>query len=598
MPTAVRWFVASFIALWTLGWAAYVVFSPSPAGGFVGWDLGTDGVTITHVTIGGPAEGAGVKVGDSLHWSSLSTLARANLGVDIAAPVGARVDAPVIHDGHVRHMTIVAQRWDDDVQYGFIAEVLAGAVLLAFGIVLVFMRPCRMTWGFLLAFLTFGAGNQSSMFLAQSTPFAYIIENCGWSILNGIAVAGMLTFTARFPNDKARGPLQFVDRIAVPFGALLAVFGVASDLWILYAPAPPPAWVMLANQYLFIGAFSVLALFAMVTGFALAKGSDRHRILPTLVAFSVYVGTYLIINTTIVTDATLITVTDAISVVAMLALAAAAAHGVIRHRVMDVSFLISRAIVYTILSSVFLGAFSIIEFVSTKLMSRVHLTLMLDLIAALAFSFSIDWLHLRIDRFVDSVLFRRRHLAELRLECAAHMLPQAESNEMIDEVLVVEACDVLGLASAAVFRHDEDIETFARTLARGWDATGTAQLTKGDSLMVSLLAELQPLESKAIRLPVGSAPQGFALPILAMPLAVRSTMLGVVLYGGHIGGEAIDPDERRTLVHLAEAAAAAYERIRTEAIVAESTKLREELASMSHERNILRDMIRTLRAPM
>lgn len=74
MPTAVRWFVASFIALWTLGWAAYVVFSPSPAGGFVGWDLGTDGVTITHVTIGGPAEGAGVKVGDSSigrhfrHW--------------------------------------------------------------------------------------------------------------------------------------------------------------------------------------------------------------------------------------------------------------------------------------------------------------------------------------------------------------------------------------------------------------------------------------------------------------------------------------------------------------------------------------------------
>jgi hypothetical protein len=78
-------------------------------------------------------------------------------------------------------------------------------------------------------------------------------------------------------------------------------------------------------------------------------------------------------------------------------------------------------------------------------------------------------------------------------------------------------------------------------------------------------------------------------------LVARHELLGFALYGGHTGGEAIDPDERQTLVRLVDAATAAYDHVRSKALLVESSALRSENSLLHNERDLLREMVETLR---
>jgi hypothetical protein len=215
--------------------------------------------------------------------------------------------------------------------------------------------------------------------------------------------------------------------------------------------------------------------------------------------------------------------------------------------------------------------------------------------AQLAFGIWLNALHSRIDHFVDRVLFRRRHLAEEHLQRTARTLPHAEAADYIDDALVVDACNTLSLASAAVFRHNED-GSFARTLARGWDSAHVAEIPRADGLIVHLLAELEPVDLTDVRWPHAGAPTGIAQPLLAIPFVARHDVLGFVLYGGHVGGEAIDPDEKHLLAQLANAAAAAYDHVESRALQAEANELRAENAMLLREKRLLRETIDALRS--
>jgi hypothetical protein len=191
------------------------------------------------------------------------------------------------------------------------------------------------------------------------------------------------------------------------------------------------------------------------------------------------------------------------------------------------------------------------------------------------------------------VLFRRRYLAQERLERVGRTLEHAESAPFVDEALVVEPCDAFALASAAVFRRAES-GAYERALARGWEGAAST-FGSDDRLVVNLLAELATVELAGIRRPQADMPGGIAQPLLALPLVVRHDMDGFVLYGGHVGGEGLDPDEVGVLEQLVHAAAGAYEHIRTKAVIAESDELRTENAILVREQRLLREMIETLR---
>jgi hypothetical protein len=107
---------------------------------------------------------------------------------------------------------------------------------------------------------------------------------------------------------------------------------------------------------------------------------------------------------------------------------------------------------------------------------------------------------------------------------------------------------------------------------------------------------LEPIDVNELRWAHLDVPKGVAQPLYALPFVVRHEMLGFVLYGGHVGGEALDPDERNTLQRVALAAAAAYEHVRTKSIIAEANDLRIEVVLLAKEQHLLREMVDALRA--
>jgi hypothetical protein len=404
-------------------------------------------------------------------------------------------------------------------------------------------------------------------------------------------------FMSRFPSDRARGPLIALDRAAIPLGIVVAAFGTYNVVATGFSSSPPPTWTVFAVEYFLGTAVALLALAAVITAYVLTKGSDRQRVIPVLLTFAFYVACSVWINifNALYTNAAGNATNFAVLSVAMLALVAAVAYGVIRQRVIDVSFVISRTLVYTVLTSMIVGAFVLVDFVSSKLLEHFQITIALEVLVALAFGIWLNALHARIDRFVDRVLFRRRHLAQARLDRTARALIHAESTPFIDEALVVDACDALSLTTAAVFRRDAS-EVFARVYSRGWDESQLHSVTSEDHLVVHLLGDLQTLDLSDVRWPHADVPHGIGQPLIAIPLCVRHELLGFVVYGGHVGGEAIDPDERDTLVRLGDAAAMAYEHVRTKALVSEANDLRNENALLQREQRLLREMVDTLRS--
>ncbi len=101
---------------------------------------------------------------------------------------------------------------------------------------------------------------------------------------------------------------------------------------------------------------------------------------------------------------------------ARLALAAAVLYAVLKRRVFDLSFAVSKTLVYR----------------SSPRSPSAPSFLLLEVCVALGFGIWLNAMHNGIDHFVDRVLFRRRHLAEV----------------------TIETCDALDLSSAAVFRKD------------------------------------------------------------------------------------------------------------------------------------------------
>ncbi|HLI95796.1 MAG TPA: hypothetical protein VKT72_06885 [Candidatus Baltobacteraceae bacterium] len=591
MQSAGSRFTLLLFFLLALVWAAINVATLGQRSALYGWNVAPDGTTLESVTPGMPAAKAGLRAGDRIDWRSLPASGRADLGFSQNVLPGSMITVR-FHRGGVAHVaTFGPQPTPPIIYYTDGLSRVAGSILLLIAVALVYLRPSRMTWAFALASLE-AAHPYAFLRWSSYEPAPMVAANVGLSLVRGCFAAGILIFVSRFPTDSPRGALAFLDRFAIPAGLAYAAIGIYTAVCVALSGAPPAAWAFVAYQYVVPAALLLTALAALTSGYLLHTGSDRQRIAPVLAAFAFYVATIasrMIEAATITSNLTFGLSSDLVSL-SQLTLAAAVLYAVLTRRVFDLSFAVSKTLVYTIITSLIVGAFVLIDFVSSKILSGLQITLVLEACVALGFGIWLNAMHNRIDRFVDRVLFRRRHLAEARLERAARTLAHAESCDYIDEVLTIEACDALDLSSAAVFRSDGD-PVFKRFASRGWSTQHAVQIASNDRLSVTLKAELQTVHLADTHRVYGTFPIENAQPLMAIPFVVRHELEGFVLYGAHSGGEAVDPDEQRVLERLAQAAAAAYEYLRARALQDDARGLRAEIDILQREQRLLYGVI-------
>jgi hypothetical protein len=102
-------------------------------------------------------------------------------------------------------------------------------------------------------------------------------------------------------------------------------------------------------------------------------------------------------------------------------------------------------------------------------------------------------------------------------------------------------------------------------------------LDESDPLVAFLSVERETIDLEEIGWTAHGLPAGNARPVVAAPIGARSRLMAIAFYGAHQSGEALDPDERRMLLSLANAAAVAYDHLEAEALRQEVAALRTRL---------------------
>jgi GAF domain-containing protein len=527
-----------------------------------------------------------IRVGDVIDWQACDLTQKLSIEAAYYYQPGARVSMPLIRNGRRIVATFLVQPSPSSFWLTLIKRGSA-TCFVVIAAVLLLRRPSKMFWGFFLYALGSVNGDPLAFEWEPTNLYAvHVLLMLGISEVAG--PIGLCMFASRFPQDRPTGWRTFVDKAIVPGAVLLAL---AMMLPLLVSTYGRTYWN--ESQLPDVVALTI-GLLCFLDAFAHLRAGDRQRlkwVTAGLVIFYIAYGYELIAAylpgggwpTSWSNAGWTIDVVSGFQIFIPLTVA----YAVLKHRVLDVNFVMSRALVYGIVTTLVIGVFGLVDWFFSKLLEQQRVAAVAEVVAALGMGFGINASHRFVDRLIDRMLFKRRHLAEVRLARATAGIQHVTEAGAIDETLTDEPVDALGISSAAVFHRSPD-GSFARARAVGWDA-GSAVIAANDSLVQNILGERGLIRLRDVRKPGAALPDGQGAPAIAVPLFVRHELDGFVLYGSHVGGEDFDPVEIGLLERLANAAASTYDHLEAQAAMAEAERLAREL-------NEARTVISTLRA--
>ncbi|HEY1976358.1 MAG TPA: PDZ domain-containing protein [Candidatus Baltobacteraceae bacterium] len=554
MNRLLRIAVVLVVGVWMLGTAAphvACVWSACPS---IGLTPNFDGV-VGAVDDGSPAAKASIQPGDRI---------AVPIPRDLYRDPPVTVTFGVIHNGVTRTVTLVPEAQWLGVDLRLLALSASYLLFLVVGSAVLLMRPSAMTWIFYLYCVVRRFGDLG---LYLPGPDDWYWAN--YFLLAAIGGAGcplVAMFALRFPNDRMDGWRKPVNAVAVVLAIVLPIAWF-SIFWQLNGRGLPvgtaEARLAFFTSILYLGAAAIF-----VVTLLRSHGDERQRIRWILVFPIVLVMRVIAIDLPYGLPEWYSGFLTALGALIPLTVA----YAIIRRRVFDIEFAISRAVIYGAITSIVAGTFILLDWVMSAQFSQSRLTLTAEIIVALALGSWLNMLHKSVDRFVDGTFFRARHLSEKRLSRAASAVMRAETHEAVDRFLVHEPVEALKLTSAALFHRAGDEPRFLRDMSVGWNDADVTELTGDDPLVLHLLAEGEPVRLADVAWSTGSMPSvGHA--VLATPVMLRDELVTIVLYGPHRNGADIDPDEVRSLTHLTQSAGASYDHI-------DARALREELEAL------------------
>jgi hypothetical protein len=519
------------------------------------------GANVRAVIPGGAADRAGMTAGDLLDLAATPFDQRRYVaGVGSALPVGAIVHVRVLRGTATRDASLVAEarRLTPAERFSILVECLASLVFIVVGAALIVLRPGAATWGFgLYCLLEIPTSLDPFRFASGAAAVAAV---SAYDVVQNVGVVGLLIFTLEFPR-RLDVPLHRCVRSALPF---IFIVLVAMTLYPDLANLVFGRGARLENGLLQLafGAVFFLALCVLYDTYARIERDERERMRWILAGFGLglvanYFGATLIFSSLIAITPPVWLSTLLLSLNVLLPLAIA--HAVVRHRVLDINFVISRTLVYASLTTILAASFSLLDWFFGSVLPEFRLSRLFEAGLSICVAFAFDALHKRMEDIIESVFFRRRRAAQARVDRLIGELPAARTEEVIDSVLVGEVVHALALASAAVYRRSGDV--FTRSASIGWSETDCSALDDTDTLLLSLRAQPQPVRLADLPWRRMGIPSGANAPSLAIPMHLRGSLAGVILYGSHTDGADIDPDESHQLGLLAKAASLGIDEI-------------------------------------
>ena len=524
------------------------------------WGEGTFGVTLPvrggsleSVAPGLPADRAGVRAGDRLLYKGNPTL-----GSRLRAPYAGERETLTFARGATQHTVVLTAIPNSSFglwqRLGGVLAYIPPTVFLIVAFLLVFLRPSVMSWSFYLFAVGYFGTSPVLMYWSHVLPasaflgLTFVLSTFfgSWSVLP------LLPFVLRFPNGDVLGWRRKIDPFVWLFLAL--AFAACVLEWRHYITADGlPAWDFVLSTIVPLATFAFAALI-VAKNVAVATPRDRQRwgflAIGTIASFLAY-AIYFVPGVPFAVGQ--------VAGFAVVLMPICIGYAVFRLRVLDVNFVLNRALVYGILSLIVVAFISVLDWLLSRAITEERLALGLELLATIAVGFLLDRINRVVERIVESVFFRRRRLAESYLRRAASALPYATDEAAIADGLVQVPVDALDLAAAALYRRSEGGARFDG-MATAHQTTMAPAGFDGNHLLVRMLMAGEKnvwLDELRTHLDADNA----AIYTLAVPVTVRHELVCFTLYGAHSNGAQFDPEEVVMLEELAREASRAYDHV-------------------------------------
>ena len=538
-----------------------VIWNPAYYGVF---GLTVDGVVgpfVNNLVLGSPADMAGIRLGDRVDRPR-SLRDRLALTDMIAPRQGERMTLSVHRGSHRRILTLVAspfKRLTVIDSLLFLLKHISMLVYVVVGLVLVMLRPTKMTWGFYLIAIDVVLTLGDDRFFTYA-PLAWLVQMLD-RIIFPAGIAGFLIFCSRFPQNAPTGWRNTIDALAPYVFFALAAIAVAD--YVLHVAFWWPAQLVLMLDYAaplsILACFVVGTLSLMITYFG-ARGLDRQRLnwVALGVLFTLVASAFDLIGPPQFASPPSL-VARALDLL-YVPLPLAIAYAVIRHRVIDVRFVASRALAIGVIGFVVTAIVVGIDWLFSIRLPNSRLETAAYALVALLVGFSLNAARQRVGKSIDFVFFRQWHRTQEEATKIADALRRATSAFGAYELLTTRVASVFSIASAALFERAED-GGFVRVAARGWPAGTIWHILPDDPLVVPVGKERRLVDIDAVQWQEPDLPSGVARPAVLLPIIVGKRVPAVLLLGAHENGTALDPDEIRTIRDLCADASLLYSRL-------------------------------------
>ncbi len=291
------------------------------------------------------------------------------------------------------------------------------------------------------------------------------------------------------------------------------------------------------SQYGFVLTASYLVPVALLfANYRHADGAQRLRLRWMLWSSLVFVASVFLDNTPLLGF-----LASDITNTLMLPIAMAGfLYAVLRHRVVDVSVVLNRALVYAATTSLVLGLLALFESLIERSALGRGASLALEFVVPLALGAALSTVHRRIDAMVERFFFRRQYRTEAALRRFAEDCAFITHPEHLFELTVAEIVRHAGAPRVALYERTAD--GYVRVRQHGEPAV-PAQVAVDDLAFVRLRARNAALDLSDARSALGD--EGYAFPLM-----LRGNLLGALVVGQR-PGEHYAADERELLFHVA-----------------------------------------------
>lgn len=234
--------------------------------------------------------------------------------------------------------------------------------------------------------------------------------------------------------------------------------------------------------------------------------------------------------------------------------ALAVTYALLKRRVLDFEFVLSRTLVVAAVSLIIVASFVLLEWLLGTVVAGVsHATgLIANGALALVLGLSLRYIHKRVDVSVDAVLFRRRHDDERALRNFSKEAAYITDRDALIDQTISNIRDHTDARSAAILL--DDARTFR--MERSFGDGVPSNIGENDPAILALKTWHKPLDPHRCETALRGA--------LALPMVARGRLLGVLILGERARGEAYAPDDIEALSLVAQGAGAALDALRAE----------------------------------